>query len=219
MTWAPILGTVLIVLGALVGCFTGGIYACNNYDVCFAPSDPAAAIAGVTTAPDGGLLVVLPPSTAPMVTEIEAFPAGYDSSPDGYPPPVWKIERTEPTPDWDGTVEVGGVPDGWRVVVPLSVPIGEVRGVLPGNGCYGASTHVPSKLPPAGTVVVDGGGETTSVADFQASWGGPITPCPGTVPPSALPPEVWASLGTVIAGVALLIAAAVARARRRSRQP
>ena len=168
---------VLVSPGGLVGCFTGGIYACNNYDVCFAPSDPGSAPVGVSTAPGGGLLVVLPQSTAPTVTEIEAFGPGYDPEDGVDPPPVWKIERTAPTPDWDGTVAVGEVPVGWHVVAPLSVPRDEVHGVEPSNGCYGGSISVPAQLPPPGTVAMDG--DTTTIGDFEANWGEPILACPG----------------------------------------
>jgi hypothetical protein len=211
MAWALVLGPILALCGGLFALVVGGWYACDAHNVCFAPSDPATVDAGVSVAADGGTLIVLPPTGAAEVTEVEVF--GVDSEPSGdtLPAPIWKIERTGPSPaSWDGTIEVGVVPAGFREVVPLAVPATEARAVTPSNGCYGATSDVPSTLPSEGSVAVDG--ETVSLTTFRADWDSWFTPCPGAAEDRDPPAVLWAALAAAALGLGLLVVAGIVRA-------
>jgi hypothetical protein len=127
----------LLVIGALLmagSVLVGLVVACDHYGACFLPSDPAVGAVGFSTAPDGGTLLVLAPTPASQTVDLEAFgPA--DASATSSPQPVWRIERTGATaPAWDGTVEIGAVPAGFRETIPLTIRPDEVRAVLATNG-------------------------------------------------------------------------------------
>lgn len=157
---------------------------CDTSAVCFAPSDPATATIGFSTAPDGGMLLVLGPHAARQTTELLAYPAGAGAGSETEPPPLWRVERTGPS-DWDGTVELGQTPPGFRETVPLRDP-SKVRGVLAGNGCYGAYQDTPWGLPPAGKVTAYG--DTFTLAGWlsDGDYGFSTCPTPGVVKLSAV---------------------------------
>ncbi|MFC8734583.1 hypothetical protein ACFT5B_19175 [Luteimicrobium sp. NPDC057192] len=171
LVWVLVVGLVLAV--------PGGLYAlgslCNTGGLCFAPTDPLVTAAGFSTAPDGHLLVVLPPTTAQQTREFDAYASRGDDTTS--PPPVWQIERTgSETGRWDGQIELGVVPPGFRETVPLTVRPQEVGAVMATNGCYGGAQDVPRVAPPAGRVSLDDA--TMTLDEFRADDLG-YSPCPG----------------------------------------
>jgi len=207
LVWVLVVGLVLAV--------PGGVYAlgslCNTGGICFAPTDPLITGAGFSTAPDGQLLVVLPPTTAKQTREFDAYTSRGDGA--TYPPPVWQIERTgAEAGGWDGQIELGVVPPGFRETVPLTVPPRDVGAVMATNGCYGGAQDVPRVAAPAGRVSADDA--TMTLDEFRADDLG-YSPCPGGALLSTS--GAVAALASA-AGVALVIVWAVelVRARRRA---
>lgn len=103
-------------------------------------------IAGSTAywdAGDGRVGVEVGPVGGPQITEISLLRGVHPHT--QYNNPLWKVERVDPTPEWNGSFVIGETPPGFIEVVPFPGRLPHDWALMTTNGCYGGASDRPDE--------------------------------------------------------------------------
>jgi hypothetical protein len=178
-------GLVLVLLGLVIaGPRVAAVV--SEAGVCaMVPCDPLVASVGFTVAEGGAPVVHTGPRSAQQIEAVEVRTGSEDGSGDGTV--LWRVDRAGAVPgDWDGSVQLGRTPAGFRETTPLTGPLPVGAEVAVESACYLSPATLPAEAAGPGQVLAYG--EAVPYEQFLAEDTGfsecwsPPPPRPGNVP-------------------------------------
>ncbi|WP_258725630.1 hypothetical protein [Cellulomonas sp. NS3] len=191
-----VVGLALVLLGAaLAGPRVAAVV--GEAGVCaMAPCRPEVPSVGFTVADGGAPVVHTGPRSAQQIETVEVRAGSDDGTDDGTV--LWRVDRAGAVPeDWDGSVQLGRTPAGFRETTPLTGPLPAAAEVVVESACARSPATLPAGTAGAGQVLAYG--EAVPYEQFLAEDTG-FSACSAPPPPRP---------GNVLLGVVLLLAGAV----------